>query len=174
MRLALRVIVLGLLVVLAADVGLANVTTTTAFPAASYSYDRVAPNAQGPRTSVPVAFRRAATSSLKGHIRRSNAGFVYFVAAKAGDEAAAAAAKAARVPSTQWGKTIADFKNNPDEWRRISAHAEEATSKAYRGGLSIEEVFERGTARLVRHRIYGPRGDVLHQTFRPSAKFGAP
>jgi hypothetical protein len=35
-------------------------------------------------------------------------------------------------------------------------------------------VFERGGDRLVRHRIYGPNGEILHETFRRYAKFGAP
>lgn len=35
-------------------------------------------------------------------------------------------------------------------------------------------MFERGGDRLVRHRIYGPNGEILHETFRPYAKFGAP
>jgi hypothetical protein len=92
-------------------------------------------------------------------------------AAKAADEVAATAA---RSPSTQWGKTIADFKNNRDGWRRVSAHAEEATSKTFQGGLSVEEVFERGGDRLVRHRIHGLNGKILHETYRPDAKFGSP
>ncbi len=40
------------------------------------------------------------------------------------------------------------------------------------GSLSIEEIFRRGDDWLVRHRIYGQGGEVLHDTFRPYAKFG--
>lgn len=79
-----------------------------------------------------------------------------------------------RTASTSWGRTIDDFQQHGDQWRRVSAHAEGATGRAYRGGMSIEEVLERGGDRLVRHRIYGPNGEVLHETFRPYAKFGAP
>jgi len=35
-------------------------------------------------------------------------------------------------------------------------------------------VIERGGDRLVRHRIYGPDGEILHETFRAYAKFAAP
>jgi len=72
------------------------------------------------------------------------------------------------------GRTVQDFQQYGDQWRRVSAHAEAVTGRAYRGGTSIEEVFERGADRLVRHRIYGPNGEILHETFRPYAKFGAP
>jgi hypothetical protein len=57
---------------------------------------------------------------------------------------------------------------------RISAHADEAMSRTYRGGLSIEEAFERGDQWLVRHRIYDEAGNVVHETFRPYGKFGIP
>jgi hypothetical protein len=40
--------------------------------------------------------------------------------------------------------------------------------------MGIEEVFVRGGDRLVRHRAYGPNGEVLHESFRPYGKFGAP
>lgn len=79
-----------------------------------------------------------------------------------------------RTASTSWGRTIDDFQQYGDQWRRMSAHAEGATGHAYRGGTSIEEVFERGGDRLIRHRIYGPNGEILHETFRPYPKFGAP
>ncbi|MET0600771.1 MAG: RHS repeat-associated core domain-containing protein [Baekduia sp.] len=96
-------------------------------------------------------------------------------------EARATATGAARVAkaagaeraSTPFGRLVQSFKEG-DDWVRTSAHAEQATGKAYRGGMSVEEVFERGEDRLVRHRIYGSDGDILHETFRPYAKFGAP
>jgi RHS repeat-associated protein len=75
--------------------------------------------------------------------------------------------------STPFGRLVQSFREG-DDWVQTSAHAEQATGKAYRGGMSIEEVFERGGDRLVRHRIYGSDGDILHETFRPYAKFGAP
>jgi hypothetical protein len=82
--------------------------------------------------------------------------------------------EAERAASTPAGRLIQDFRSGGDDWRRPSAHATPATGKAYPGGMSIEEVFERGGDRLVRHRIYDPNGEILHQTFRPDAKFGAP
>lgn len=87
---------------------------------------------------------------------------------------AAKAGTAERAASAPAGRLIQDFRRGGDDWRRASPYAEPATGKAYSGGTSIEEVFERGDDRLVRHRIYGPNGDVLHETFRPYAKFGAP
>jgi len=85
------------------------------------------------------------------------------------DEAAAAA----RPASTQWGQTVQDFQANGDAWSRVSAHAEQASGRIYRGGTSIEEVFARGDQWLVRHRIYDSAGNILHETFRPYAKFGS-
>ena len=84
------------------------------------------------------------------------------------------AARTGRAASTSWGRTVQDFRQHGDQWRRVSAHAEGATGRTYRGGTSIEEVFERGVDRLIRHRIYGPNGEILHETFRPYAKFGGP
>lgn len=75
-------------------------------------------------------------------------------------------------PSAAWGRTIADFQGNPQAWVRMSAHAEAATGRAFRGGTSMEEVFMRGDQYLVRHRIYGPGGDMLKESFRPWARFG--
>jgi RHS repeat-associated protein len=73
----------------------------------------------------------------------------------------------------RWRSTVNDFRTDPGAWRRASAHVEEATGRRYRGGLNVEEVFERGSERLVRHRIYGPGGDILKESYRPYAKFGA-
>ncbi len=79
-----------------------------------------------------------------------------------------------RIAAFAWGRLVQDFQRYGDQWHRVSVHAEEATGRAYRGGTSIEEVFERGADRLIRHRILGPSGEVLHETFRKYAKFGAP
>jgi hypothetical protein len=84
------------------------------------------------------------------------------------DEAAAVG----RSASTEWGRVVQNFQQHGDDWTRLSAHVEQATGRAYRGGTSIEEIFRRGDDWLVRHRIYGPGGDVLHETFRPYSKFG--
>ena len=96
------------------------------------------------------------------------------IAPGGGYSTGAKAARGAAKASTSWGRTVQDFQQYGDQWRRVSAHAEAAAGRAYRGGTSIEEVFERGTERLVRHRIYDPNGEIMHETFRPYAKFGAP
>jgi hypothetical protein len=144
-------------------------------PGLSFDYDVVCAATTTPLNTHMRALRGYdGPCGVSGVDTRSNSSRS---AAKAGDEVAAASAnvaRAARQPSTPWGRTIHHFRDNPDDWRRVSAHAEEATGKTYRGGTSIEEVFERGTDRLVRHRIYGPSGDILHERFRPYAKFGAP
>ena len=88
--------------------------------------------------------------------------------------AAATATGAARSASTPFGRLVQSLRGGDDGWRLTSAHAEPATSGVYKGGTSVEEVFERGTDRLVRHRIYDSRGNIVHETFRPHAKFGAP
>lgn len=41
------------------------------------------------------------------------------------------------------------------------------------GGRWTRTSCERGAHRLVRHRIYGRNGDLLHEDFCPYAKFGA-
>ena len=60
-------------------------------------------------------------------------------------------------------------------WRRITAHAEGATSPAKRlqGATSMEEVFvhQQTGERLIRHTIFKD-GEILHETFRPYSKFG--
>jgi RHS repeat-associated protein len=85
----------------------------------------------------------------------------------AGDET-----RAMRPASSPWGKVVQDFEADPSSWTQVSAHAEAATSRSYQGGVSLEEVFEKGQETLVRHTIYSGSGDILHQTFRPYAKFG--
>ena len=78
-----------------------------------------------------------------------------------------------RPASTPWGRTVQDFQVNGDAWSRVSAHAEAASGQIYRGGTSIEEVFTSGDQWLVRHQIYDSTGNLVHETFRPYAKFGA-
>lgn len=79
--------------------------------------------------------------------------------------------------TTSFGRSIQSLKEalstGEGQWQRISAHAEEATGRAFRGGTSIEEVFENTESgeEIVRHTIV--RGEeLLHETFRPYAKFG--
>ncbi|MCZ7627611.1 MAG: hypothetical protein M5U19_00200 [Microthrixaceae bacterium] len=91
-------------------------------------------------------------------------------AASAADDAVATG----RTASTSWGRTIDDFQQHGDHWRRVSAHAEGATGRAYRAARASKRCSSGGGDRLVRHRIYGPSGDILHETFRPYAKFGEP
>jgi RHS repeat-associated protein len=85
-----------------------------------------------------------------------------------------AAAEEGATASTSFGRLIQDFQRG-DGWTRVSAHVERATGRAYKGATSIEEVFERSSGeQLVRHRIYDQNGEMLHETFRPYAKFGLP
>jgi hypothetical protein len=76
--------------------------------------------------------------------------------------------------TTPWGKIVQEFLTDPRSWRRVSAHAEPATGRAYQGGASVEEVFEKAGVVLVRHRIFGAGGTIVHETFRPHSKFGGP
>jgi RHS repeat-associated protein len=76
--------------------------------------------------------------------------------------------------NSAWGRILGDFRSNPGSWTQVSAHAEPATSLArrYAGATSLEEVFVRGGDRVVRHRVVNAAGEILHETFRPLAKFG--
>jgi len=38
----------------------------------------------------------------------------------------------------------------------------------------VEEVFEKAGVVVVRHRIFGAGGTIMHETFRLYGKFGAP
>lgn len=82
-------------------------------------------------------------------------------------------ARVERAAATPEGKLIQELRAG-DGWMRGPAHIELATGRRYRGGISIEEVFERGDDALFRHRIYGPEGEVQHQTHRSYGKFDAP
>ena len=87
---------------------------------------------------------------------------------------AQAGAQAAKVPTTAFGKAVEALKAGDKAWSRVTAHAEGATGRAYKGATSIEEVFEHAQTgeRMVRHTIV--RGEeVLHETYRTYAKFGA-
>lgn len=64
-------------------------------------------------------------------------------------------------------ESLRKWTRGPRQMGRRRRPGEQATGKTDRGWTSIEEVFERGGDRLVRHRIYDPRGEVLHETFRP-------
>jgi hypothetical protein len=88
-----------------------------------------------------------------------------------------AAQTAAKVPSTAFGRSIKSLRDTLNTgkgpWKLFTAHAEGSTSKVYGpSATSIEEVFvhEVTGERIVRHTVV--EGDqVLHETFRPHAKF---
>jgi RHS repeat-associated protein len=92
----------------------------------------------------------------------------------AGREAAEAGGRQA---ATAFGRSVEGLKDTISTgrgpWKLFTAHAEPATGRAFRGGTSIEEVFvnQETGERLVRHTIVRA-GEVLHETFRPYAKFG--
>lgn len=81
---------------------------------------------------------------------------------------------ARRMASTPTGRLIQSFRRGDDGWVQTSAHAEGATGRRYRGGINLEEVFERGNDRLIHHRIYSEDGRLLHDNVRDYAKFGRP
>lgn len=68
------------------------------------------------------------------------------------------------------GQLIDDFESNPGSWNEVSNESEGATGRAYRGGMSVERVYEKNGATLARHTIYGPEGQVLHDHFRSVGK----
>ncbi|MEW6744303.1 MAG: hypothetical protein AB1486_16235 [Planctomycetota bacterium] len=84
---------------------------------------------------------------------------------------------AARGASTAFGRSVQSLKetlgSGKGPWGRISAHAEEASGRAYRGGTSIEEVFRNAETgeRIIRHTITRG-GEILYETFRTYSKFG--
>ena len=91
---------------------------------------------------------------------------------------AAGAAMTVRVASTAFGRSVGSLREfistGTGTWQRTSAHVEAAAGRAYRGAVSMEEVYVNSATgeRIVRHTIV--RGsEVLHETFRVTAKFGA-
>jgi RHS repeat-associated protein len=91
--------------------------------------------------------------------------------------AAKGGASAARGASTAFGRSVQSLKetlgSGKGPWGRVSAHAEQATGRAYRGGTSIEEVFKNAETgeQIIRHTITRG-GEILHETFRTYSKFG--
>lgn len=92
-----------------------------------------------------------------------------------------AAAQGAKQATTAFGRSVQSLKQQlgggDGPWKRLTAHAEGATSQSKRlqGATSIEEVFvhQQTNEHLIRHTIVRD-GEILHETFRPFAKFGAP
>lgn len=76
--------------------------------------------------------------------------------------------------NTRVGTLAGLFKSSPEKFRQVVSMASQATAKAYRGGISLEEIYEviETGERFVRHIIYSPTGQVLHETFRTYAKGG--
>lgn len=173
---ATSVFVALLVAVLGALYGSASPLAADAEQPRAYSYDVALHNAQARSVEVPPAagprsIGRQVAAAVFGSNPSPNPSVV---AAEAEGTVLEESTAAGRAASTEWGQTVQDFRANGDAWSQISAHAEEATGRTYRGGLSIEEVFERGDQWLVRHRIYDAAGDIVHETFRPYGKFGAP
>ena len=166
-------------VFLAVDLGS---TTTTAASAYGYDAPAVARVDAGPFTPAEasptqLSGSREESASLSVDARgTSTTRSGSFIATNTVDDALGLADDAAAVvrpASTPWGRTVQDFQVNGDAWSRVSAHAEAASGRIYRGGTSIEEVFTSGDKWLVRHQIYDSTGNLVHETFRPYAKFGA-
>lgn len=64
-----------------------------------------------------------------------------------------------------------DAEENPGNWRAIGAFTEEASSKAAKGGTSIQTILENKNGdRLVRHTVVKNNGEVLDDHYRPMYK----
>ena len=74
--------------------------------------------------------------------------------------------------SKGWARTVQDFRGDPGASSHVSAHAEEATGRAYSGATSIEELLTKGSETSIRHGTIDGTGEVLHETYRPYGKFG--
>lgn len=70
--------------------------------------------------------------------------------------------------SSQLGKLWSDYQSKPEQWTVIQRTAEASTR--YRDATSIVEVLQRGADVFVRHVIYGPGGEILHNHPRPFPK----
>lgn len=90
--------------------------------------------------------------------------------------AARGGASAARGAATAFGRSVQSLKDTlgsgKGPWGRVSAHAEQATGRAYRGETSIEEVFKNAETgeQIIRHTITRG-GEILHERFRTYSKF---
>ena len=68
-------------------------------------------------------------------------------------------------------RLIRDATENPGAWRTVAAFVERATSKAARGGVSIQRVVENEAGQqLVEHTVLDKAGKVVQQHFRPELK----
>lgn len=139
-------------------------SSTASIHQPTYNYDSFGAHTTTSTKVLAVAFRTYDRPAQPAQLSAGSIG------PRLAAEGGAAIVRGAR---TSFGRLIQDFRRGGG-WERVSAHAEPATGRAYRGGTSIEEVFERGGDRIVRHRIYDPNGEIVHQTYRPDAKFGAP
>ena len=89
----------------------------------------------------------------------------------AAEETASAGESAASEPSTEWGRTIQSFRSGDEDFALRSVHAE--ASSSYPGGVSTESIYDYGDGQtLVHHEIYDVNDELVHETFRPYAKFG--
>jgi hypothetical protein len=121
-------------------------------------------------SAAPTANRRDCSAAPK-----AGAGGGPKLIGPAGDAASRGGAVGVKPPSTPFGGSVESLRSGQGPWKLQSAHAEGATGRAYKGATSIEEVFKNTQTgeTIVRHRIV--RGDeMLHETFRPYAKFGVP
>ena len=76
-------------------------------------------------------------------------------------------------PSRGFGELIDDYAQTPDNWRRISEHAENATRKGARNaGASVQEIYENMQTgeRIIRHTVIDDVGKVVDDHFRPNYK----
>jgi hypothetical protein len=73
-----------------------------------------------------------------------------------------------------FSERVADFQANPQNWQRAAASAEQATSRAGRGGVSVENLYRNPVTgeTLHVHDVFKPSGAQIpkHPTFRDYGK----
>jgi len=75
-------------------------------------------------------------------------------------------------PERPFAERLKSIQNEPDLWEKDSAHAEPASNRKARGGVSVQEIWRNTTTgeTIAKHEIYSKDGRVIHSHFRPAAK----
>jgi hypothetical protein len=75
-------------------------------------------------------------------------------------------------PERPFAERLKSIQSEPDIWEKASAHAEVASNRKARGGVSIQEIWHntRTGETIVKHEIYSKDSRVIHSHFRPKAK----
>lgn len=148
--------------------------TPSAVHAPTYEYDSPAAATTPPTNTRTDA--QQATPGTRTALRSSPSRIGRFLAAKgpgrAADDVVDDVSRAARAPSTPFGRLKQDFLDNPDDWKVWSSHAEAARNRAARGGASIQTIYvnRRTGDRLVWHTVVSRSGRVIDDHPRPYYK----